>query len=90
MKQFVFEKQFKDGSPAFEVSYEKALDTLLTTYRDCDMTRDMLKTGNLIMCRFSVIRVYEVTEWGRLTSMPGLYNLTPDDARYDDDGNRLN
>lgn len=51
MKRFVTENEW------FEVSHEKALDTLLTTYKDNEITRDMLTKGGEIPCMFSVIKV---------------------------------
>lgn len=68
------------------LSYEEALHILLGTYRDNDMTRDMLTIGNCIQCRFSTVRV--LTDDG-MTAMAGLFNLLPDDVEYDDKGNRI-
>ena len=69
-----------------EISYEQALDIMLTTWKDTEMTRDMLSIGNCIQCRFSTVRV--LTDDG-MTAMPGLYNLLPMGAEYDDNGNRI-
>ena len=69
-----------------EITYDKALDILLTTYRDNDMTRDMLTLPNRIMCRFSTV---DVKDDSGLIPMAGLYNLLPNDIDYDDDGNRV-
>ena len=87
----VFERHMKGSGAVEEISYERALGIGLASYRDCDMVRDMLTTGNRIACQYSDICVYEVMPDGkRMTSMAGLWNLTPPDAEYDDDGNRLN
>lgn len=40
-----------------EVSYTEALDTLLTTYKDNDITREMLTIPGEIPCKLSFIRV---------------------------------
>ena len=69
-----------------EITYDEALNILLTTYRDNDMTRDMLTLPNRIMCRFSTI---DVKDGSGLIPMAGLYNLLPNDMDYDDDGNRV-
>lgn len=71
-----------------EVTKEEALTTLLSTYRDNDMTRDMLTVQNYIKCRFAFIRVDDPD--AKTKPMPGLWNLLPEDACYDDNGNRLN
>ena len=42
-----------------EVSYEEALKSLLTTYKDNDITRDMLNTTGSIPYRFGEILVTE-------------------------------
>ena len=79
-------KYFKiqDGEKQ-EISYDKALDILLRSYRDNDMTRDMLTIPNRIQCLFSTI---EVTSDNGMILMAGLYNMLPDYS-YDDAGNRL-
>ena len=85
-----YEKHFKDGSGSFEITYEEALKTVLGTYRDCDITRDMLTIVNTINTRYSWIYVSEVTDDGmEMCLMPGLFNFTPEGVRYDDDGNRI-
>ena len=52
-----FLKKFKTEEEWTEVSYDTALDTLLTTYKDNDETRAMLATMDFIPCRFSEIMV---------------------------------
>lgn len=42
-----------------EVSYDEALKSLLTTYKDNDITRDMLDTTGSIPYRFGEILVTE-------------------------------
>lgn len=69
-----------------EITREKALDIVLGTFRDCDMTRDMLTLPNRIKCQYSQIDVESVDEAGRvMVAMPGCYNLVPIDARYDEE-----
>ena len=90
----VFErKYFKkyDGEDEWkEITYDEALTTLLGTYRDNDMTRDMLETANYIPCRYSTVEVKEVTEHGLIVLMAGLQNMLPMGNEYDDEGNRIN
>ena len=75
MKYF---KRVKGEDEWKEVNYDTALFTLLTTYKDNDMTRAMLTVGNLIPCTWSEIRVYNDDG---LTAMAGLSNLLPEDFR---------
>lgn len=82
-------KQFKGSDERKEVSYEEALDTLLTTYKDNDMTRDWLSVVNTIPCRFSTITVEQPTEWGNLVLIAGLQCVVPDGVEYDEDGMRI-
>lgn len=42
-----------------EISYDEALKSLLTTYKDNDITRDMLNTAGSIPYRFGEIVVTE-------------------------------
>ena len=79
-------KQFKGQDDWEEIDHDAALATLLTTFRDCDMTRDMLTIPNWIPCRFSTIQV----RFGDVVAMPGLTCLLPMDKEYDENGNRLN
>lgn len=83
MKYF---KRVKGEDEWKEVNYDTALWTLLTTYKDNDMTRAMLTVGNLIPCTWSEIRV--CNDDG-LTAMAGLSNLLPDDFHEEDiDGDK--
>ena len=73
-----------------EISYEKALDIMLGTWKDTEMTRDMLSIVNRIECRFSHIEVEEPTKYGQnKVLMAGLVNMIPMGAEYDDKGNRI-
>lgn len=72
-------KCFKTEEQWEEIDYDRALWTVLGTYKDNDATRAMLTIGNLIPCRFSDIRVYDDNG---LTAMPGLYNLLPDGVTW--------
>ena len=90
MAELKYYKRYRTGEGRREISYEEALDTLLTTYKDNDMTRDMLMIANNIVCVFSTVYVEEVWDDDRiLVLMPGLQNMLPLDAEYDDEGNRL-
>ena len=82
-KRMKYEKEEK------EISYDEALRTLLGTWRDNDMTRDMLTIQNYIMCMFSFVRVDDPDN--KLKPAPGLWNLVPDGIQYDEvTCNRLN
>ena len=50
-------KKFKNKDEWFEVTYEKALDTVLGSYNDCEDIRDLLQTAGEIPCMFSFIKV---------------------------------
>ena len=81
-------RRYKDQYAEEEVTKEEALTTLLSTYKDNDMTRDMLTIQNYIECRFAFIRVDDPEI--AMKPMPGLWNLLPENNRYDRNGNRLN
>ena len=68
-----------------EITYEEALDIVLGTYADTDMTRDMLTIPNRINCLFSTIEVKD----GNIVLMAGLENMLPMDVEYDDHGKRI-
>ena len=76
-------KRFKGEDTEKEITREDALRTLLGTYRDNDMTRDMLTVQNYIETRFSFIRVDDPEN--PLKPMPGLWNILPDGVEYDED-----
>lgn len=71
------------------ISYEEALTTVLGSYKDNDMTRDMFMIPNRIMCRYSEIEVQSIIDGHTFVAVPGAYNLLPDNAFYDDEGCRL-
>ena len=77
----------KSDEPTIEIDYEKALSIVLGTYKDCDITRDMLTIANNIDCRYSVIHIED--DEG-MALMAGLYNFTPNGIVYDDEGKRIN
>ena len=74
-----YEQRYPGSDEGRVISYEKALDIVLGTYKDNEATRAMLTIGNRIQCQFSTITVYN--DEG-LTAAPGLYNLLPDDFVY--------
>ena len=84
-----FLKTLKGQSEAKEITFEDALEYVLSVYRDNDMTRDMLTVVNHIDCGYSWIDVHEVTGNGEMCLMPGLVNSLPMDHEYDDEGNRV-
>lgn len=83
-------KKMHDESERKEITYEEALHTMLGTWNDNDMTRDMLSIPNTIQCMFSRIDVEDWTDSGdHIVLMAGLYNLLPSGIEYDDNGNRV-
>ena len=73
-----------------EISHDEALNVLLGSFRDNDMTRDMLTIPNRIECRYSTVYVEQPTEYGiNIVLMAGLCNDIPDGVEYDDNGNRI-
>lgn len=91
MRRLVYEKKSHTDGQSKEITYNEALDLLLTIYRDNDMTRDMLTIPNRIRLRYSEIVVKAVDDEYPIpiVAMAGYYNLLPDDVEYDDDGNRI-
>jgi len=75
-------KRMKDSKEEHEITYDEALQTLLGSWLDTDMTGDMLTIQNYIICSYSCIRVVDPDD--PLVPIPGLFNLTPDDAEYDE------
>lgn len=57
MMKMVYRKRYADSDEWNDVTYEQALSTLLTTYKDNDITREMLTVEGIIPCRFSDIEV---------------------------------
>lgn len=80
-----YSQTFKDGSGERSLTYEKARDIVLGTYRDCDLTRDWLTRANNVDCVYSWVHVQS----GGLALMAGLFNFVPEGFNYDDDGNRI-
>lgn len=81
----VYSRLYNGDSNWETISYDEALKTVLTTFDDCDLVRDMLTVPNWITCRLAVIGV-KVD--GRVL-MPGLAFAVPDGCEYDEKGNRL-
>ena len=76
-------KRMKDEDKEQEITYDEALRTMLGTWRDSDLTRDMLTIQNYIECQYSWIRVDDPST--TMKPMPGLWNLIPDDVQYDEE-----
>ena len=79
---------YADGTTQ-EITREKALKIVLGTFKDTDITRDMLTIPNRIKCCYSEIVVKEEDGSRTKVLMAGLFNMTPADYEYDDDGNRI-
>ena len=82
-------KRYHGEEERKEISYNEALDTLLTTWKDTQMTRDMLSIPNNIHCRFSTVYVEDHSSAMPMVLMSGLLNMLPDGVEYDDNGNRI-
>ena len=67
-----------ETSEETEISYEKALDILLGSWKDNEMTRSMLTQPNNIQCRFSDVIVKEGKGENCMVLMAGLWNQVPD------------
>ena len=80
-----FRRKYHDEKDWETIDHDEALNTLLTTFKDNDMTRDMLTVPNWIPCRFATIQVKK----DGMVLMPGLSCALPPENRYDDNGNRL-
>ena len=78
-------KMDRETGELTQITKEEALHILLGTYRDNDMTRDMLTIPNRIQCLYSTIIVRD----GKKALMAGLYNMVPMNIEYDDQGNRI-
>ena len=94
MKDFDLEyTMYSFAEPDYKkvLTYEEALDTMLSVYKDTDMTRDMLTISNNIQLKLgfwlSVAKVYP--DGDRRVLMAGLWNMLPDGVAYDDNCNRI-
>lgn len=76
-------KRYKGQSEEQEISYDEALKTMLGTWRDSDLTRDMLTIQNYIECMCSYIRVDDPNS--KLKPMPGRFNIAPMGIEYDEE-----
>ena len=86
----VFRKKYHGENKWEEITRDEAYQTLLTTWKDSDMTRDMLTIVNRIECRYSTVEVVYKREDGVVkTLIPGLRNLLPMGVEYGDDCNRI-
>lgn len=74
------------GDHGTEISYEKALDICLGTWRDNDMTRDMLSIPNRISCQWGYITT--MSDEG-MVLMAGMWNMLPMGIKYDKAGNHI-
>lgn len=91
MKKLFYFKQMNQTGRRVQVTYDEAYNSLLGTYRDNDMTRDMLTIPNNIICRYSMIYVEDHSNPNMpMVLMSGLFNQLPMEYEYDDDGNRIN
>ena len=82
-------KVWKEDGRTEEVSKEQALDALLTVYKDNDMTRDFLTVVNRIHGVYWDMEVKEDHGSTSVVLIPGLWNMIPVGARYDDNGMRI-
>lgn len=76
-------KRMKDETEEREIDYDEALRTMLGTWKDTDLTRDMLTIQNYIECVYSFIRVDDPDS--KMKPMPGRFNIAPEDIEYDEE-----
>lgn len=79
-------KQYFGKTERKEITYDEALFTLLGSWKDCDLTRDLLTIPNRIQCGFSYV---EVEDDKGNSVVDGVYNMLPMNVYYDDNGQRL-
>lgn len=73
-----------------EINYSRALFILLGSWKDNDMTRDMLTIPNRIHCIFSIIEVEDYQDDNNImVLMAGMCNMLPMNIDYDEEGNHL-
>lgn len=82
-------KQIKPDGERTEVPYEEALKSVLSTFRDNDMSRDMLTIPNNINCRYAWVYVVDDSHSPGMVMIAGLWNVLPDGVEYDENGNRI-
>ena len=82
MKYF---RQYYNDTEKKEIGYEEALNLVLGSYKDNDMTRDMLTIPNRINLMFGSTLTVENDDGMVLAA--GLYNQIPNEFGYDDEGN---
>lgn len=71
-----------------EVSKERAEEDVLCVYKDNDMTRDMMSIPNHILLG-SMEMIIAESEQDIQRLEDATWNVLPDDAFYDDNGNRV-
>ena len=71
-----YRKRYRESGEWKDITYEEALQTLLGTWKDNEMTRSMLTIANNIQCRYSDIFVED--DKG-MVLMSGLWNYVPDE-----------
>lgn len=76
-------KRMKDETEEHEITHDEALHTMLGTWRDSDLTRDMLTIQNYIECAYSFIRVDDPET--TMKPIPGLWNIVPEGIEYDEE-----
>lgn len=66
-------KTYYEGDQKTEITYDEALNIMIGTWKDNDMTRDMLTIPNRIQCRFSRIDVEDHKDDGKINGIDGRY-----------------
>ena len=82
-------KVWKEDGHETEVSKDEALESLLSIYKDSDMTRDFLTVVNRIHGVYWDMEVREDHGNTAVVLIPGLWNMTPAGVHYDDNGKRI-
>lgn len=81
-------KYFKTNKETYErteITRDEALDIVLGSWKNNQMTFDMLSRPNRIDCMYSII---ETQSDDGMVLMAGLWNQILDDVEYDENGNR--
>ena len=89
MAELKYFKRYHWETERIEIDHEEALRTVLGTYKDNDMTRDMLTIPNNIYCYFSMVYVEDHSGKIPMVLMSGLQNELPMGEEYDEEGNRI-
>lgn len=85
-----FFAEVRGTNERYEISEEKALDKVLSTYRDTDAVRDWLTIPNCITCASQNVYVLSGEDDGwTFDTLLLAGTRAPEGVEYDDDFNRI-